>query len=270
MPINARLTKLMSPKHLKSAEVRFTNAKRGSHDIVETYARRSSPLHRGANATRTTTVNGSGQNTNSSVLYQPAKLTKKGKYTAAGLGVGGYGAVLAAPAVSENRAAKKERVKKDMSVSVWGVDHGEEISKLREPKRKTPVAQRGALHRPTPFNSRGTNAAKWAGGGAAAGGAYGSAFGAKGVLAGAAAGGVTGGALGAAMPSKKNVNAKNMQHSVQQSEDNEFKYKTERYKAKKGGTWKQDKHGIQNRAMQREHARVANYFKASGDKRGLY
>lgn len=118
MSASVRAARMMTPKNLKDVSVGFENAKKGVHTLNESYAKKSSPFHRGANASRTTTTTPLG--TVTSTTYQPAKLTKLGRRTVAGgvgtAAVGGY--------------AYNKKVKKNMgTVSYWGVDHGEEIAK---------------------------------------------------------------------------------------------------------------------------------------------
>lgn len=249
MPISprklARTAKVLDPKNLKSVDVDFSNATRGSHDLVESFQRKSSPFHKGANATRRTTVNGEGRSTNTSFTYQPGKLTRTGKVTAAGVGAAAYGGAVVADSRSHNNRKKKMIHKSMDNVSYWGVDHGEEVSKEQPRKLK----DRHYMLRPTVYNSRSQNVKAGAAGGAAAGGALGGAVGgltrgrggAKGRLARAGIGAAIGGTytgsisagLGALEPTKKSGGAKRAQAHYQRMADARADFRTAKKTAKK-------------------------------------
>ena len=118
------------PKNLRSVEVNVGAGHRGL-TTSEHYQRRSNKLWRGESKRIKTTADPTGRSTGKPfVTSLPGGLTPAGKktatYSAAGVATTAYGAAI-------HHDYKKSKVKKSMSTSVWGVDHGAEVSKAFKP-----------------------------------------------------------------------------------------------------------------------------------------
>ena len=126
------------PKYFKSADVNNGAGEHGLH-TKEVFQRRSSPFHIGTRVTRDTYSDPMGHRPYTTRGGETAHLTPLGRKTrnvaAVTGGVGLYGGL----AVHGNRKHTSNRkVEKNMTtVSIWGVNHGEEIAKAWATDPKT-------------------------------------------------------------------------------------------------------------------------------------
>lgn len=117
-------------KYLKRADVNIGAGEKGLH-TSEVFQRRSSPFHVGTQVKRETYSDPMGRHSSTVRRGTAAHLTPLGRKTrdiSTGVGaVGLYGGLV----VHESRRNKQRSgVAKNMStVSIWGVEHGEEIAK---------------------------------------------------------------------------------------------------------------------------------------------